>query len=279
MKVTKFSESLAHYRRAVNQAKTSPHFGYKALDDMIEGLLPGSLTVVSGATSMGKTSFLANCAYNMAVKQGKQVLFFSLESGDAVTGCINKLSGETEIENLRIVTPETQVTIDEVSTTIKDNLHFAEVVIIDHLHFLLELKGNTPIQANIGNLVRQIQILAHILEIPFIVVAHIRKLLSETSIPGLQDLKDSAALYQDPANVIILHRFKKEVLEVAVGGQQPMFQNHGLLVVAKCRDFGKTGTLKLEFDPDRLAFGVEGEWPGVDRAKDMSQKEIEEVLV
>ncbi len=260
MKISKFSESLGRYNQAKSMAQDSPKFGYKALDDMIEGLLPGSLTVLAGATSMGKTSFLANCAYSMAAVQKKEVLFFSLESGDAVSGVIHKLSNKSNLKKLHIVTPESQVTIEEVEKLIKDNLHHAEVVIIDHLHYLLELKGNTSVQANIGSLVRRIQVLAHLLELPIILVTHIRKLQSETAVPGLHDLKDSSALYQDPSNVILIHRFKEEILDVAVGGKHAVFRNNGLLVVAKNRDFGKTGVLKLDFEPNKLAFAVQGEW-------------------
>jgi replicative DNA helicase len=260
MKLFSYQASLSKYQDAISQAKEAPKFGYKAINDMIPGLLPGSLTVLAGATSMGKTSFLANCDYHMAVIQRKNVLFFSLESGHSVAGVIEKMSGVNEIDNLRIVKPERQIAYEEVESIVKENLHHADVVIIDHLHYLLQIKNNVPVQANIGELVRQIQILAHSLEIPIIIVSHVRKLSTETSVPGLNDLKDSSALYQDPSNVFIIHRFKKEVLNVAVGGKEQVLTNNGLLIVAKNRDFGKTGTLKLDFDEEKMAFAVGGEW-------------------
>lgn len=271
-----YKQSLEAYKKAMGRAGSAPRFGYKSLDKMIPGLLPGQLTVLAGATSMGKTTFTANCAYLMAKKQEKKVLFFSLESGHAIANVIEKLSGEKDLHNIRIITPETRLTLSQVRKEIEENLHNAEVVFLDHLHYLLP-SGNEQMQAKIGVLVRDIQLMAKQLEIPIILICHVRKLQTETAIPGLNDLKDSSSLYQDPSIVLIIHRFKKEILDVAVGDEQ-MFKNNGLLVIGKNRDFGKTGTLKIDFDPDSLAFAVAGEWPCPQPVENMTIAQVKEVV-
>lgn len=260
MKLITFEESLARYKQALDESTNAPRSGYAALDELIPGFLPGQLTVLAGATSMGKTCFVSNMAYSMASAQKKRVLFFSLESGHSVAGAINKLSGKTKLPHLKVVVPDSRLTLAEIEQFITANLHHAEIVIVDHLHYLLP-EGNDQMQARIGVMVREVQTLAQKLEIPIIVLVHVRKLASETAIPGLNDLKDSSALYQEPSVVLIIHRFKEEVLDVAVGGKQPIFKDNGLLIVSKNRDFGRTGVLKLDFDPEKLAFAVEGQWP------------------
>jgi replicative DNA helicase len=259
MKAFTYEEALKHYQKNMDRALEAPNFGYVELIQRIPGLLPGQLTVLAAGTSMGKTVFLANVAAHMVTEQKKKVVFFSLESGDSVAGVIYKLTGKKELPNLTILTGEGGTNITEVKKYLRDNLHKADVGIIDHIHYLHRSIAGQNTQATIGDLIREIQLMAKEFEIPVIVVSHIRKLQRENDIPGLHDLKDSSSLYQDPSTVLILHRFKKEAINLAIGMEQ-MYANNGLLIIAKNRDFGMTGTLKLEFDPDNLAFAVGDEW-------------------
>lgn len=241
------------------QVATAPKFGYEALDNMIPGLLPGQLTVLAGGTSMGKTTFLANVTYNIAYKQNKTVFFASLESGDSITNPILNLSNGAVSENILVYSPKTNTTLEKLEKTVFDNLHCAETLIIDHIHYLSS-STNKNYSAHIGELTRKIQMMAVRLHIPIILVAHVRKMKSETQIPSLHDLKDSSALYQDPSTVIIIHRFKNESDDLVLDQTLQKFKNTGLLLIEKNRDFGNTGGLTLEFDPKLLKFSIGGQW-------------------
>lgn len=254
-----YEESLVAYRQNRELAKTSPKSGYQALDAMIQAFLPGQLTILAGVTSSGKTLFAANISYNVAAKQGRRVLFFSLESGHNPAGAINALSDVEQLDNLRIVKPDHRLTYPDIEAVIKENLHYSDLIVLDHIHYLLDDKDQ-QMQAKVAQVVRNLQTFAQQIERPILTICHTRKLLSETAIPGLNDLKDSSALFQEPSNVLFVHRFKRDVLDIAVGGEQQMFADNGLLIVSKNRDFGKTGTLRLEFNPFQLSFAVEGEW-------------------
>ncbi|OGV97489.1 hypothetical protein A2W24_05970 [Microgenomates group bacterium RBG_16_45_19] len=225
---------------------------------MIKGFLPGTITILAGVTSSGKTTFLGNIAANIAVEQNKKVLIYSLESGHAITAPIHSIYGDEEIENLKIVAPDVGISYLEIEAHIRSNLHLADIIFIDHIHYLVPDLGE-QMQAKIGVLIRNFQTLARDIETPVVIVAHTRKLISDSAIPTLNDLKDSSALFQDPDCVIFVHRFKKNAQEIAVNSEQ-LFANNGLVIVAKNRQFQTTGTLKLEGDPDNKVIAVQNQW-------------------
>jgi replicative DNA helicase len=55
-------------------------FGIPALDDLIGGLQPGELDLILAFASVGKTSFLINLGWNIAVNQGKNVVLATTET-------------------------------------------------------------------------------------------------------------------------------------------------------------------------------------------------------
>ncbi len=70
--------------------------------------------------------------------------------------------------------------------------------------------------------------------------------------PSIYSLKDSSALYQDPANVILIHRARKDPTLLKPG--EDVFEMEGTIIVAKSRDFGSTGIARFFFDKERHSF-------------------------
>ena len=68
-------EGRYHRKQAITGVPT----GYAAFDEMTAGLQPGDLIIIAARPSMGKTSFVMNCAQNAALDHGMPVLVFSLE--------------------------------------------------------------------------------------------------------------------------------------------------------------------------------------------------------
>ena len=68
-------------KRAENKGMTvsGVQTGLRDLDETLGGLRPGQLVVLAAGPGMGKTSLAANVMHSAAVKQKKNVLFFSLE--------------------------------------------------------------------------------------------------------------------------------------------------------------------------------------------------------
>ena len=68
-------ESRYHKKEAITGVPT----GFAAFDEMTAGLQAGDLIIIAARPSMGKTSFVMNCAQNAALDHGMPVLVFSLE--------------------------------------------------------------------------------------------------------------------------------------------------------------------------------------------------------
>jgi replicative DNA helicase len=77
-------------------------------------------------------------------------------------------------------------------------------VVIDHLHFFA--KGNDNQASEIGNITREIKLMARKYEIPIILICHIRKTGSPGRTPQLEDLKDSSGIAQDADMVLMAWR-------------------------------------------------------------------------
>lgn len=76
---------LARYARAkelrVSGSASGVAFGIEELDHRLPaGVMPGSLNIVLGWTSAGKTSFCVNWAWHAAVSQGRDVVYFTTET-------------------------------------------------------------------------------------------------------------------------------------------------------------------------------------------------------
>lgn len=262
--VSVMSYELAARHQILKQSRTenSPVTGFEPVDRYLKALLPESLTVLGAESSVGKTTFAANIAANIAAIQKKKVLFFSLESGFSITKIIaSYLSKKPEseltdqdirqdIETLRIVAPTGQITLSDIEKTAL--LELPEVIILDHIHYLVHSGDN--LAGNIANTVRGLNMLARRLKTHIIVISHLKKpdRGQENQIPSIYSLKDSSALYQDPANVILISRKRKDVELLQPG--EDVFEQEGLIIVAKNRDFGETGIARFIFDKKRHTF-------------------------
>lgn len=247
-------------------APRAPKTGIPELDRYIVGFLPGSITVLGAETSSGKTTFAANLAANIAQQQGKRVLFFSLESGASVaqmiTCCIRQkkrtdLTAQeltSPIENIQIVAPPRQLSLGEVERIIYENP--SALVILDHIHYLLNSAEN--VTASIGNIVRDLQMMARKHNTHIFVISHLKKpdRGRENEIPQITRLKDSSSLYQDPSIVMMLWRPRKSIELLEPG--EDVFQSEGMVIVAKNRDFGPTGIARFIFERDKHHFNFGG---------------------
>jgi replicative DNA helicase len=79
-----------------------------------------------------------------------------------------------------------------------------KVVFIDHLHFFSRSTENSA--QEIGLITREIKLMARKYKIPIVLVSHIRKLTTASSMPDLDDLKDSSAIAQDADTVLMVNR-------------------------------------------------------------------------
>lgn len=210
--------------------------GYDELDNMFT-LLPQQLYLVSASTHTGKTTFCLNICARIA-SLGEPVLFCSLEQGVFIADRVVNMVGSFP-EKLSILTSNSMVGIKELTDYIFAMAEKPKLVCIDHLHFIKK-KGNKVTQ-DIDDMMAEIQNMSKKLEIPVIVITHVRK-LNEDKAPTLDDLRDSSSLSQIPSVVLLLHRPKNEGEAL----KSSILSPYGALIVAKNRIQGKTGAIKFE---------------------------------
>ena len=217
--------------------------GYDYLDAMLEGFRPGDLIILSGKTGTGKTFISQAFAMNMAEK-GDEVMFFSLEMlpselvqrfialeanaelshfASAFKGSALLDDERRDIDNsisrlenrpIYFYTGDRGLNfaaLEQVTTTAVKKYN-AQIIIIDHLHYFV--RGSAEGRSvEIGDLVRQIKLLARRLEIPIFLISHLRKIGDYTVRPDIDDLRDCL-----PAGQLIYSNGKRKLIENMVAG-------------------------------------------------------------
>lgn len=261
---------------------------YGELDNVIDGLMPGTLTVLAARPSMGKTALALNIARNVC-KAGAKVLFFSLEQPQRELG-ERLLSMEAtvpihsmrhrevdEIEDFALLEASNRLgqmqlmidgrsymsptTIASTSRMVKRR-HGVDVVIIDYLQLIEPDDPRMPREQQVATCSRRLKGLAKDLDIPVIILAQLNRQVEnrDDKAPRLSDLRESGAIEQDADQVWFVWR-----PEVYEAGKEP---GVAYIKVAKNRN-GPLGSVKFVFRASYFRFDVmanadETEWQDKD---------------
>lgn len=280
--------------------------GYSQVDALVGGLRKGRLIILSGITSVGKSSF-SNCiGLNFAVR-GEAVLFFSLEMPpidfakkilmlkglisnemlkkikdpsmelDLVDGILEEFKGTIKMKGLPIYVCAKTGEIDAkiLYSVIQEGIKKFEIrlVVIDHLHYFAKSSNN--ITQETALVVRRIKQIALELDIPILLLAHLNRggrtnQRKGMYIPNLSDLRDSGALEQDADQVLFVCRDSEN--------EDKDERQKVILKIAKNRDGYAGRTVNMTFEEE---IGYFEEQVGVSYAKEEeiknkeSRKEIE----
>lgn len=242
------------YKELIKNARPYYSYQFKGMRDIIEDLrfnkketiqspfLPDVkmgedwLTVISGVSNIGKTSVVMNIAMDLTAKD-IPVLVLPFERGNTVVGTrflqVKYNLGEGDFEGvdaemwdkitkeclglpLYFSMPTKSETIDIIKKS--KRIFNTKVVIIDHLDYMIRSSQNK--EAEIGNTLQELKRVAEEFKIAIIIVTHIRKIQQMGSAvkkkPGIEDLKGSSSLYQDPECVVMLTAPEPGMLEVDV---------------------------------------------------------------
>jgi len=211
--------SFSELKKEVEEEENNPEkyrgilTGYPRLNNTLNGIRNGELIVLSGASGTGKTLF-AQCLTIKMLMDCKKILFFSYEMPpkDIYKRYRIMFSHDTYTvppdfqDNLPIYFPVTAPHTTEGLIAFIEKMKEEkeiEFVIIDHLHFFLRSNQNTS--QEIGVITRELKNTAIRLNIPILLLCHIRK-LNHNGIPKLDDLKDSSSIAQDADTVIVTWR-------------------------------------------------------------------------
>lgn len=247
-----------------DEAKGTPT-GFDAVDNYLVGLGKGDLCIVGARPGMGKTAFCTSIALNVAKTTKKTVCIFSLEmsneqivqrmlSGEALIDGKKMRTGRLEPNDWKnlatacAVLAETDIYIDDstglTATAMKSKLRRkAEnlgLVVVDYLGLLQSERPNQNRSVEVGEISRNLKIMAKELGVPVVVCAQLNRVTEGASDkrPTMSNLRESGAIEQDADEILLLYRNDY----YGEGGGED--QNTAEIIIAKNRH-GGIGTAKV----------------------------------
>ncbi len=237
---------------------------FSGIDKLLIGMGKGDLIIVGARPGMGKTAFCLNIATNVACKKKKAVAIFSLEmsneqivsrmlSSEALIDSYKMRSGEledtdwTNLARAAGVLSETDILIDDTSgitvTQMKAKLRRVKnlgLVIIDYLQLMNSDTDNPNQAVRIGEISRNLKLLAKDLQVPVITCAQLNRGVEGRTdkTPMASDLRDSGAIEQDADIIMFLYR------DDYYNRDDPSLQNIAQCIISKNRH-GSTGKADL----------------------------------
>ena len=245
--------------------------GFESLDALTSGFRPGSLNVLAGRPSMGKSTLALNIATHLS--NAKNVLFFSLEMSQ-VQLMLKIVSSETNIPLYKIERNElsdneeeifykalaqagnkSMSIVDRGGLSVKDVSSIArkmnverkiDMLVIDYLQLMRYDKGREI--SELGNITRELKYLSKELQIPVILLSQLSRGVEsrENKRPYMSDLRSSGEIEQDADIVMFIYRddyYNKDTPDTGLAE----------LIVAKNR-MGQIGFVKCEFHGDYSKF-------------------------
>jgi replicative DNA helicase len=254
--------------------------GFDDLDDLTNGLQPSQLIIIAARPSMGKTSFALNIATNVAVRQRKGVLFFSVET-DKMQVTKNILCAHARVDSQKVnkgifdrtvwdrlvdaagYISSAPIFIDDTASLsllmaktrarLLKAREDIKLVIVDYLQLMEGRQRRVDSrEQEISYISRGLKHMARELEVPVIALAQLNRSVErrDDHNPRLHDLRESGAIEQDADIIAFLHRpgYYQKASE-----DNPVDMRKTELIIAKHRN-GPTRTLALTFMMEYLRF-------------------------
>jgi twinkle protein len=244
--------------------------GWNDFDGFLGGIRPFELTVLTGETGSGKTTFAANLAYFLsASKHPALIASFEMKPTPILRKMIQM---ETGVHFASLPRQELEKALTQISglpiyfidiygeiglEELKGAIYYArrrygiEFAILDHLHFFLKYSGDHERQA-IDQAVRDIKAWTMELGIHILLIVHPTKLTFDNKVVHLNDLKGSSGLKQIPDNVLSIWRPRGED-----DSKKPI--GEVVLYILKVRDdSGDEGKVILTFNKRSQSYSESG---------------------
>lgn len=180
--------------------------GFLELDGYLEGFVHSELTVVSGPTGNGKTLFCDSLSYKLMKKNNLKTIFFSFEIG--TKKYVEKYIQRNEDIGLCVpaeLKPGNFEWLVEKCFEAKIK-YGCSIVVIDHLHYLVDMSTKQNMSLNIGAVMRQLKTkIAIEMDMMVFIIAHQAQPKQDTE-PSIQNIRDSSFIGQEADNVLIVYR-------------------------------------------------------------------------
>lgn len=206
--------------------------GFGSIDERTGGLKPGELILIAARPAMGKTTLAINVSTDVAFRQQKNCLLFTIEmTANEIIERMTSAYSDIDFDKIRTArindkqwdnitdaiksVCETRLLVDESADITLTQLvararqakrkHEIELIIIDHIG-LIDVDGESETH-KLSKISRQLKTLAKELNIPVIALSQLNRNLSNRidKRPVLTDLRQSGSLEQDANSVAFIH--------------------------------------------------------------------------
>lgn len=255
--IVPIGELSYEFRSAIDKGYST---GWTNLNNILQGLRLGEVTVITADTGVGKTTFCTQLIVNCAM-QGIPVWINSWEMKPETT--LRKLASVvlrrpmkflsfTEHENEQFdewcsrykvfINPNTIGTdIDSLAHQLYEAKKLGvKIVMLDHLDYLVNSRKDKLHEA-IDETVKRLHGLAFDLGMHFLLICHPRQSSTGGEEVGIHSLKGSSSIKQYADNVLILHRCART--------DATADPNKVKIRIAKNRMFGTEGNCYLFYQP------------------------------
>lgn len=197
------------------------------LDQTIGGFYGGQLVVLSGTTGHGKTTMAQTLTTTFA-DQGVKSSWFSYEVSDE--DFLGQFKTET-LMHFYIPLKMTARTIKWIEArALESSIKYgANVVFIDHLHYLLDFHKTNSISFDVGSIVRGLKEIAKVRDMIIVLICHTTKTAPDKEL-DLGDARDSSFIEQE--SDVVLYLWRDRTVE-----------NASVIKVAKNRKKGSIGRI------------------------------------
>jgi len=267
--------------------------GFNRIDDYTSGLQDSELIIIAARPSLGKTSLALNMAYNLGVKNGKNILIFSFEMGTMdlmrrflsygsrismqkirtgkmisqseksrmldILGRMSSANVLFDVENNSVF--EMRSKARALSSRLKRQEKKLDLIIVDYIQ-LVKPGDNIPREQQIAQISRSLKALAIEMQVPVVALSQLNREVDKTrgekgGGPKLSNLRESGALEQDADVVLFIDREDDKEMEGTVSepgkGDQKIKVRKCKLIIAKNRN-GPIGDQSVYFVPDYTSF-------------------------
>jgi len=218
--------------------------GFPDLDDIVGGMRPGHLAVVASRPGIGRTTALVSIVEGVAVRNRISTLVFTLEESSAEfhqrvfcnhgrvpmrpQDAVRKTDEEWEVRlgvqmKARIANATKAMAAVPLRTCAAPSLTMAELagearaavrehgvkfIAVDGLNDIKPEKRNDLREREVGDVARDLKILARELGVPILATAHLNRAPEARPhrVPRLDDLRESGAVTFAASWIVLLHR-------------------------------------------------------------------------
>lgn len=177
---------------------------FPTMDRYLEGFEPGEVVVVSGPAGTGKTLFCQSLTKDLC-GNGQTPLWFSFEMKPSKF--LERFSMQSE--DMQFVMPKELIPYSTswVCEAIRQAKakYDIEVAFIDNLHYVAQLRGENSISTAIGQIMKDLKLLAVKEDVLIFLIAHINKARIESLDDiGLHSIRDSSFISQESDIVLFI---------------------------------------------------------------------------